>query len=208
MSLSFTAARPRRVCPKPSGTCGAHKLLYTGYAVSARGAGTRSRAAVDVFRDRTGRLVCLSSGDVYRAKAQTTTELAYYYEKILMERVALGDSDLPTTVLRLPKVYGPGNNADLATVYQARQYPQWRWTHGYVENVAYAIVLAALHPAAAGCIYNVGEEQTPTVGERRRGLPPSGVDAAAASGESAHSCGHAPVYDHGMPRDVRGGFGA
>src|SRR5260370_32780308 len=153
-----------------------------------------TRAAVDALRGRAGRLVCLSSGDVYRAygrltgiepgpleeglltedsplrsvlypyraKAQTTSELAYYYEKILMERVALGDSDLPATVLRLPKVYGPGNNADLATVYQARHYPQWRWTHGYVENVAQAIVLAALHPASAGRISNVGEETTPT----------------------------------------------
>ena len=172
-----------------------------------------TRAAVEVFRGRAGRLVCLSSGDVYRAygrftgiepgpveegllteesplrsvlypyraQAKTTSELAYYYEKILMERVALGAADLPAAVLRLPKVYGPGNNADLAVVYQARQNPQWRWTHGYVENVAHAIVLAALHPGAAGRVYNVGEEHTPTIAERLPLLPPAAAETVAAS---------------------------
>lgn len=30
------------------------------------------------------------------------------YDKILVERVVLGNSDLPVTVLRLPMVFGPG----------------------------------------------------------------------------------------------------
>lgn len=93
------------------------------------------------------------------------------YEKILVERVVLSDRQLPGVVLRLPKVYGGGKNDDLATVYGAKQHPQWRWTHGYVENVAAAIVLAATHPAAEGRIYNVGEEYTPTVTERLANLP-------------------------------------
>lgn len=111
----------------------------------------------------------------YRKKALSPEDWVYHYEKILVERAVLSDRTLPGTVLRLPKVYGPGSNADLATVYQFRRHPQWRWTHGYVENVAAAIVLAALHPAAAGRIYNVGEERTPTVGERLAALPPSEV---------------------------------
>ena len=161
-------------------------------------------AAVEAFRGRAGRLVAISSGDVYlaygrltgiepgplepgllredsplrsvlypyRAKAKSKAELSYNYEKILVERIALAAPDLPAVVLRLPKVYGPGSNSNLATVYQARRFPAWRWTHGYVENVAHAIALAAVHPAAAGRIYNVGEEQTPTVGERLAHLPP------------------------------------
>jgi nucleoside-diphosphate-sugar epimerase len=111
----------------------------------------------------------------YRDPAKPPHDVANIYEKILVERAALGDPDLPGTVLRLPKVYGPGYNADLATVYGFRNHPQWRWTHGYVENVAVAIVLAALHPAAAGRIYNVGEKHTPTVAERLARLPESSV---------------------------------
>src|SRR5215831_20687446 len=42
----------------------------------------------------------------------------------------------------------------------------WRWTHGFAENVAEAVALAATDPRAAGRIYNVGESQTPTWTER------------------------------------------
>jgi len=109
----------------------------------------------------------------YRKQAKSAADWVYDYEKILVEREILGSRDLPGVILRLPKVYGPGNNADLATVYSFHHQPQWRWTHGYVENVAAAIVLAAGHPAASGRIYNVGEASTPTVGERLASLPPS-----------------------------------
>ena len=113
----------------------------------------------------------------YRKRAKSAADWVYDYEKILVEREILSDRDLPGVVLRLPKVYGPGNNADLATVYAFRHQPRWRWTHGYVENVAAAIVLAATHPVASGRIYNVGESPTPTVGERLAGLPPSSIAA-------------------------------
>jgi nucleoside-diphosphate-sugar epimerase len=94
------------------------------------------------------------------------------YEKILVERVVTGQPHLPGTVLRLPMVYGPGD-------YRHRMYPclkrmldgrrfivleeglaQWRWTRGYVEDVAAAIVLAAEDDRAAGQIYNVGEPES------------------------------------------------
>ena len=114
----------------------------------------------------------------YRGNAKVPEDLGQYYEKILMERVAMSDPQLPGTILRLPKVYGPGSNADLATIYQFRDHPQWRWTHGYVENVAAAIVLAAMHDAAAARIYNVGEEYTPTIAERLASLPPASAEPA------------------------------
>ena len=113
----------------------------------------------------------------YRKQAKSAADWVYDYEKILVEREILGNPDLPSVILRLPKVYGPGNNADLATVYGFRHQPRWRWTHGNVENVAAAIVLAAGHPAASGRIYNVGEASTPTVGERLACLPPSSIPA-------------------------------
>jgi nucleoside-diphosphate-sugar epimerase len=111
----------------------------------------------------------------YRAQANSAKDPNYLYEKILVEREALGQADLPATILRLPKVFGPGGNADLATVYRNRNRPAWRWTHGYVENVAAAIALAALHPAASGRVYNVGEAYTPTIAERLQSLPASPV---------------------------------
>jgi nucleoside-diphosphate-sugar epimerase len=111
----------------------------------------------------------------YRDPSKPADDIANIYDKVLVERVALSARDVPATVLRLPKVYGPGDNADLATVYAFRNHPDWRWTHGYVENVAAAIVLAAVHPEAEGNIYNVGEEYTPTIAERLRKLPASSV---------------------------------
>jgi nucleoside-diphosphate-sugar epimerase len=161
-----------------------------------------ARAAADAFDGRAGRLVLISSGDVYRAYGRLTrlepgppdpvplTEDAplrtclypyrgqekalgayvHDYEKILAERAVM-DSAVPWTVLRLPKVYGPEDNADLRTIRMAASQPAWRWTHGHVENVAAAIVLAALSPRAAQRIYNVGELRTPTMGERLARLP-------------------------------------
>ena len=111
----------------------------------------------------------------YRDPAKTRDDISNIYEKILVERTAMSCLELPGTLLRLPKVYGPGDNGDLATVYGYRNHPQWRWTHGYVENVAHAIVLVALLPAAAGRIYNVGEEYTPSIGDRLAKLPASSL---------------------------------
>lgn len=110
----------------------------------------------------------------YRKRAASADALEHWYEKILAEQTAL-NGNLPATVLRLPKAYGPGKNADLATVYAYREHPNWRWTHGYVDNVAAAAVLAATDPRAANRIYNVGEQYTPTIEERLEWLPPSPV---------------------------------
>jgi nucleoside-diphosphate-sugar epimerase len=183
-----------------------------------------ARAAVQTFADRTGRLVVLSSGDVYaaygrfsglevgsveeslltedsplrtvfypyRSQAKSEEDLSYFYEKILVEREVFRDPRLPATVLRLPKVYGRGGNGDLATMYAYREHPNWRWTHGYVENVAAAIVLAALSTAAANRVYTVGEVYTPTVEERLANLPPSDVPPAPAG---RYDFRHSIAYD-------------
>ena len=170
-------------------------------------------ACAKAFSGRTGRLVLLSSGDVYRAygrliglepgpvedgllsesaplrtvlfpyrtKASPPESLEYWYEKILAEQTALNSPGLPGTVLRLPKVYGAGGNQDLATVYRHRHQPNWRWTHGCVENVAAAVALAATHPLAAGRVYNVGEAYTPTIAERLASMPPSAIEPDRSS---------------------------
>lgn len=96
------------------------------------------------------------------------------YDKILVEQVVLGDPALPGTILRLPMVYGAGDNQHRLFLYLKRmddgrpvivfdeQAARWRGHRGYVENVAAAIALAATDPRAAGRIYNVGEPEVPT----------------------------------------------
>jgi nucleoside-diphosphate-sugar epimerase len=86
------------------------------------------------------------------------------YDKIPAERVVLNHPVLSGTILRLPAVYGPhdpqhrmfpylkrmldGREAILLDEREAR----WRWTHGYVENVAHAIILAITDSRASGRI--------------------------------------------------------
>ncbi|HJS99179.1 MAG TPA: NAD-dependent epimerase/dehydratase family protein [Terriglobales bacterium] len=92
------------------------------------------------------------------------------YDKIPVERVVLSDPQLPGTVLRLPAVHGPGDPLHRFFPYLKRmddrrpkiifwdELAAWRWSRGYVENVAAAIALAATSEAASGQIYNVCEE--------------------------------------------------
>ena len=107
----------------------------------------------------------------YRKPDTPREALEFYYDKVFVEAAISSRPDLPATILRLPKVYGPEDNRDLSTVYSFRHHPNWRWTHGFVDNVAAAIALAVLDDRAAGKTYNVGEASTPTVGERLRFLP-------------------------------------
>lgn len=93
-----------------------------------------ARGLIGAFRGAAGRVVAISSADVYRAFDITRgphpdppdpvplTEdsplrdrlypyeipEAEEYEKILVERAVMGDPRMPGTVLRLPMVYGPG----------------------------------------------------------------------------------------------------
>jgi nucleoside-diphosphate-sugar epimerase len=88
--------------------------------------------------------------------------------------VASAQPDLSATVLRLPCVYGPGDNQHRTFEYLKRMddgrpaillsdiRADWRWTRGYAENVAIAVALAATEDLAAGQIYNVGEREART----------------------------------------------
>jgi len=131
-----------------------------------------------------GRIVVASSADVYaqydrvrgvesgESDAPMTEEsplrskLYPYggdYEKILVENVV---RERGGTILRLPAVYGPGDARMRewigAIVSMSDPQSHWRWTRGYVENVADAIALAAMDERAAGKTYNVGESDAPT----------------------------------------------
>lgn len=91
------------------------------------------------------------------------------YDKLAVERTVANDPELPSTVLRLPMIFGPGDHLHrlrpLITRMDDRRpailLPEtlaaWRAPRGYVENVAAAIVLAATREEAAGRVYNVAE---------------------------------------------------
>lgn len=100
------------------------------------------------------------------------------YDKIPVEQVVMSQPALPCCVLRLPAVYGPRDRQrrfrnlikrmddGRAVIGIDAAEADWRWTHGYVEDIAHAITLAALDPRSAGRIYTVGEATTPTLAER------------------------------------------
>ncbi|MBA2462133.1 MAG: hypothetical protein H0V45_10295 [Actinobacteria bacterium] len=83
-----------------------------------------------------------------------------------VERAVL-EAALPITILRMPAIFGPGDpfsrlyryvkrmdDARPAILLDAR-VASWRWSRGYVQNVAQAVVLAATEDRAAGRTYNV-----------------------------------------------------
>jgi nucleoside-diphosphate-sugar epimerase len=91
------------------------------------------------------------------------------YDKILVERVALGDTRLAGSVVRFPMVHGERDG-------QRRFYPLWkrmadgrrailmstgaaafRSSRTPVENAAHAVALVAMDDRASGRVYNVGE---------------------------------------------------
>jgi nucleoside-diphosphate-sugar epimerase len=116
----------------------------------------------------------------HRSPKGPADDWTHQYEKLLAERELLSDGPLPGTILRLPAVYGPGDPYRRLRPYIKRMadgrprilldraLAPWRWTHGYVENVAHAIALAVSSEQAAGRVYNVGEAATPTLAERVR----------------------------------------
>lgn len=172
------------------------------------GSPAQAERLMNVFRGITGRIVVLSSMDVYRAmgllrgtetgplqplplteeselrsRSQYAPEelnvlrqiLPYFdgdYEKIDVEKLVLGDPQLPGTVLRLPMVYGPGDYVHRFYYILKRMDDQrpfilfsddmaaWRTPRGFADNVGYGIALAAASEKAAGRIYNICEEES------------------------------------------------
>jgi nucleoside-diphosphate-sugar epimerase len=110
----------------------------------------------------------------YRARATSPNDLLYGYEKIVVEQMAQSRARVPVTILRLPIVYGPNDPHHRVSGYLERLAASgstlrlnaaeaaWRCTRGYVEDVAWAIRLAALDARAAGEVFNVGESEALT----------------------------------------------
>jgi nucleoside-diphosphate-sugar epimerase len=171
--------------------------------------GRQAQQLMDTFRGIVGRVVALSSMDVYRAmgvfhgfeagglqelpltedsdlrtsrnvyspEAMKKARTAYpwfddEYDKIPVEQAVLSDARLPSTVLRMPMIYGPGDplhrfhpvlkrmDDGRKQILFADDVAVLRTPRGYVEDVAAAVALAAISPLSAGQIYNVCEGES------------------------------------------------
>lgn len=142
-------------------------------------------SSADVYRAY-GRFIGVESGPVeptplgedaplrsalfpYRRQAKGPDDFLYGYDKIPVERIVLGDPDLPATVLRLPMVHGPGDLYHRLSAYLKRMDDRrtailvdeglagWKCPRGYVDNVAAAIALAVVDDRPMGGVFNVAE---------------------------------------------------
>jgi len=106
-------------------------------------------------------------------------EIPGQYDKVLVEAALRAQTELPVTILRFPAVFGPHDYHRFRPWVQKlvpaaneirlqEDFARWRWTHGFVEDVAESVVLAVTQQAAAGRTYNVGEAVAPTWAERLR----------------------------------------
>jgi len=95
-------------------------------------------------------------------------EIPGQYDKVLVETALRAQDRLPVTILRYPAVYGPSDYHRFRPWVQKMvpgnqeirlqdDFARWRWTHGFVENVAESVVLAVTRNVASGRTYNVGE---------------------------------------------------
>lgn len=155
-----------------------------------------------------------------RPSAAGPGDWRFDYDKICVER-ACRAKDLAVTILRLPFVYGPGDyRRRLLPLLQAMgdgeemrisaSRAAWCSTRGHVQNVAAAIVLAAVDSRADDRLFNLGEpialteaEWIAEVGQRVgwRGRIVFGVEGSpAAGGAGATSWAHHMAIDTGRLR--------
>ena len=119
----------------------------------------------------------------YRAQARSPEDPGYHYEKILVEQAVMNDPELPGTIVRFPMMYGPGDarqhrlfeylkrmEDNRPAILLEEGLAAWRWTKGYVEDLAEAVVLAVTNNRAAGQIYNAGEQHPLTWAEWVRAI--------------------------------------
>lgn len=93
------------------------------------------------------------------------------FDNVETENLVTCHPDFPVTVLRLPATYGPGDPQRRLYGYARRMEDRrpvivlderlagWRWSRGYVEDVAGAIALAAIDGRATGRVYNVAQPE-------------------------------------------------
>jgi nucleoside-diphosphate-sugar epimerase len=95
-------------------------------------------------------------------------------DKIAVERTYLAEDGVPATILRLPAIYGPRDKYRRLRGYLKRMddgrpaillgesLATWKFSRGYVDNVAHAVVLAVGSEEHSGEVFNVAEQDAMT----------------------------------------------
>jgi nucleoside-diphosphate-sugar epimerase len=170
-TIAFTEAEARGLIEALRGIAGRYVVLSSQdvYAPYGRLLRLEADAGAAEGAAATEDSPLRASRHPYRARSRPG-EMAYDYDKVLVEAAVRGGADAPVTILRLPMVYGPGDPyrrlrpllakmvTDASEIRVDRARAGWRWTRGFVEDVADAIALATTDPRAAGRVYNLGEE--------------------------------------------------
>jgi nucleoside-diphosphate-sugar epimerase len=104
----------------------------------------------------------------YRTETTPPDSVFYNYDKIIVENAFLECPDFQTTVLRLPAVYGPNDKQHRTydsvkrmidgrpAIFLDQDMSQWRWSRGFVDDVAWGIFLAATKSPPSR-VYNIAE---------------------------------------------------
>jgi UDP-glucose 4-epimerase len=157
------------------------------------------------------RVVCFSTSEVFGPRALHVSETdpsivgatgeprwTYAAGKLAEEHLAIAyftEFGMPTTVLRPFNVYGPGQvgegaiknfidqalrNEDLRVRGAGNQIRSWC----YVDDMVDAVELALWHPAAAGQVFNIGNERAVAT---TKGLAETIVRLAESSASIVHT---------------------
>jgi nucleoside-diphosphate-sugar epimerase len=147
--------------------------LFAGHAARAVAV-----SSIDVYR-AFGRGVGTEPGDpepipLTEDSALREVVVDEGYDKVGVEEEAAAIEGLPVAIVRLPAVHGPGDeqhrlrryvramDADEPRIALEEGLAAWRWTRGYVEDVAHAVTLAVTQSQSAGRVYHVAYERSLT----------------------------------------------
>ncbi len=157
---------------------------------------------IKTFKQITNRIILISSGDVYRSYEifkddhkelikesskegdELRTKLYPYrgidssnymlenYEKIVVENIIRGQSEIDWTILRLGALFGECDNQRKLKEYTEPMLKnervigidgkkkEWKWTRGYIKNVAHAVrLIIEKELESRNEIFNVGNEK-------------------------------------------------
>lgn len=132
----------------------------------------------------TGLVYGPNGGRLAREDDACAPSAAYPESKLAAERFLLSHDDLDVRVLRLPFVYGDGDPHIEEAVPMMREFPATqRMSLGHHVDVAQAVTRLLDHPAPAHRIYNVVDDEAPSLAELFGSVgapPPDGSNAERA----------------------------